>query len=234
MPRNPRKSSTRSDAATTLKAAGSHGAEAFAREFDIKLDAILGESKPLIESLQPAVNLKPTPAGVEIEWNPTGQSVPLVGNRARDAQVMAETTLEQLAGLLQMVAHYGELTGDPRAEMPEFLARRVKQVTEFAQGLERALAAVRPREGAAAPGVVQDELQLFGKPGRRAMQPPTRSTTHRSTRATDRRGATARGSGSGAVRHGPSTQHARKTPSVASTCRGLDQAAQHGMWRIWR
>ncbi|MBV9322882.1 MAG: hypothetical protein JO352_03720 [Chloroflexi bacterium] len=71
---------------------------------------------------------------------------------------MAETTLEQLAGLLQMVARHGELTGDPRAEMPEFLARRVKQVTEFAHGLERALATVRPRDGAAMPGVVQDGL----------------------------------------------------------------------------
>src|SRR5579859_3993061 len=92
-------------------------------EFDAKLEAILDESKPLIESLQPALKLKSTPAGVEIVWDPTVSRVAFAGNRARDTLVMAETTLEQLAGLHQMVVRYGELAGDPAAEMPESLAQ---------------------------------------------------------------------------------------------------------------
>jgi hypothetical protein len=82
----------------------------------------------------------------------------VLGSRARDLDVIFETTLEQLTGLLEMVARYGDQAGDATAPLPESLARQVEHIRVIAQEMARSLSVLRPSHGPAVPGVVQDGM----------------------------------------------------------------------------
>jgi hypothetical protein len=82
----------------------------------------------------------------------------ILGSRTRDLDVIFETTLEQLTGLLEMVARYGDQAGDATAPLPESLARQVEHIRVIAQEMARSLSLLRPSHGPAVPGVVQDGM----------------------------------------------------------------------------
>jgi hypothetical protein len=126
-------------------------AQAFAADVDARLEAILEESRPAAELL--AQHL-PLLAGARSD----AEILAVLGNRTRDLDVIFETTIEQLTGLLEMVARYGDQAGDATAPLPESLARQVEHIRVIAQEMARSLSVLRPSHGPAVPGVVQDGM----------------------------------------------------------------------------
>ncbi len=113
-------------------------AQALAREVGARINAILEASGPTIRAILEEPEAK--------TWK--ASSVPEVlarlgTSRTADVVVVLEATLDQFAGVLEIIARYGEATGQAEAPLPPALAGQVEHVRALAGAAETTLRVLR-------------------------------------------------------------------------------------------